>query len=455
MNIEIPRSQLTASQWRLLQSREKQVLVAGGFGSGKTTAIGLKLVQLKAENPGVPGLLMAQSWRALWSITLRRLMSTLRRILPRSELPVVRDRMGECYLDFGDGAPVFLRSAHDSSTFDGLDVGWGCGDEPRYWPKMSHEVFMGRIRVKCPRSQLCYSSTPALNWLSDEFNSGRPHRELIRAPTSENERNLGPDFIPNLRLSYSRRMQQAVIDGHFVPLEGVVYEYVDLHDPQSGWFVDHRTSSSLKTILAVDPGYRRSAWLWIQEVSPTQWVVVDQMMPDDKSDEANVQAVNDRGIPIDEVWCDPASDQTESTMSLDTITMLQQIKGRTKNGPAISYITGPYRSLSYGVDKVRTLFGDGDKQPTRLKFARSLIAQEATMAKGRTPRGILRDVMAYQYPEMKDGRSVSDDPLKDGVHDHANDALRYFGVGMWLTSPLRQLDYDLQRSTAQGFRRAA
>jgi hypothetical protein len=160
-------------------------------------------------------------------------------------------------------------------------------------------------------------------------------------------------------------------------------------------------------------------------------------------------------ITIDEVWCDPASDQTESTMSLDTITMLQQIKGRTKNGPAISYITGPYRSLSYGVDKVRTLFGDGDKQPTRLKFARSLIAQEATMAKGRTPRGILRDVMAYQYPEMKDGRSVSDDPLKDGVHDHANDALRYFGVGMWLTSPLRQLDYDLQRSTAQGFRRAA
>ena len=125
-----PWEGLTRSQRRLLASTEKQVLVAGGFGSGKTTAIGIKLIQLKADNPGVPGLLMAQSWRALWSITLRRLMSTVRRVLPPgARMPRVCDRQGECYLDFGDGVPVFLRSAHDPGTFDGLDVGWGCGDD--------------------------------------------------------------------------------------------------------------------------------------------------------------------------------------------------------------------------------------------------------------------------------------------------------------------------------------
>jgi hypothetical protein len=108
VNLELPRSQLTESQWKLLQSRERQVLVAGGFGSGKTTAIGLKLLQLKAENPGVPGLLMAQSWRALWSITLRRLMSTLRRVLPRNALPALRtEARSHC---------LFLRAAPGVSS---------------------------------------------------------------------------------------------------------------------------------------------------------------------------------------------------------------------------------------------------------------------------------------------------------------------------------------------------
>ena len=452
-----PWEGLTRSQRRLLASTEKQVLVAGGFGSGKTTAIGIKLIQLKADNPGVPGLLMAQSWRALWSITLRRLMSTVRRVLPPgARMPRVCDRQGECYLDFGDGVPVFLRSAHDPGTFDGLDVGWGCGDEPRYWPKLSHEVFMGRVRVKCPRSQLCYSSTPALNWLAEEFNSGRPGRQLIRAPTSENEKNLGPDFISNLRLSYSRRMQQAVIEGHFVPLEGVVYESVDLHDTSSKWFKDHVYDKSLKTILAVDPGFRRSAWLWIQELTPTSWIVFDQDMLDDTSDEAAVRIMNDRGWPIDEVWCDPAADATQGAMSLDTLTMLQELKGRGRSRPpSICYISGPFRSISYGVDKVRTLLGDGEKQMTRLFFSRSLAEKEARGSSGRTPRGILRDTMAYAYPPAKDGRPITDDPLKDGIHDHGVDALRYLGVGMWLTSPLRDLDYELRRNTSQGYKRAA
>jgi phage terminase large subunit-like protein len=235
--INIDRNSITRGQWRVLQSQEKNVLLAGGFGSGKTVALALKLLQLKHENPNAPGVILAQSWRALWSITYRRLVGVLRRNLEK--LPKLVDRQSECYLDFGDGVPVFLRSAHDAATFDGLDVGWALGDEARHWPQHSHEVLLGRVRVKCQRPQIVYASTPSMGWLAAEFNSGLDKRQLICAPTSENAINLSPDYIQNLRLSYSRRMQQAVIDGLFVQLEGAVYELVDVNDLSSPWFVDY------------------------------------------------------------------------------------------------------------------------------------------------------------------------------------------------------------------------
>lgn len=452
MRVDVDARHLTRGQWRMLQSREKAILLSGGFGSGKTVGLGLKLLQLQDENMGVPGILLAQSWRALWSITYRRLMATIRRNFPREMWPKLCDRSGECYLDFGDGVPVFLRSAHDPATFDGLDVGWALGDEARHWPRESHEVLLGRVRRKCPRSQMVYASTPEMNWLADEFNTSKPHRQLIRAPTRENLRNLTPDYVENLKLSYSRRLQQAVIEGLFVTLEGAVYEQVDTTRADSPWLVDYdwREHRHRKTILAVDPGFRHSAWIWIHEIGPMDWVVIHEMMPDGVSDDSCVRMVNalwkEEGLPVDEIWCDPAADQTQSTYSIDTITMMHEIVSRVE--APIRYVTGPYRSIRYGIDKMRTLLGDPEiLQPVRMRFSTALAKLERT-------RGVLRDITAYRYPEEKDGRATHDEPLKDGRTDHSMDALRQFAVGMWLTSPLREKDPKLREIRERGYRLA-
>jgi len=113
-------------------------------------------------------------------------------------------------------------------------------------------------------------------------------------------------------------------------------------------------------------------------------------------------------------------------------------------------ITGPWRSIPWGVDKTRALLG-GQGQPTRIRFAKSLLREEA----GRE-RGIVKDLAAYRYPEVKDGRPITDLPLKDGVTDHSNDSLRYFGVGMWLSNPhLRALAPELATKAQPGWRTAA
>ena len=84
-------------------------------------------------------------------------------------------------------------------------------------------------------------------------------------------------------------------------------------------------------LLLRQPGFRRSAWLWIQQTGHTDWVVFDEIMPDDTSDVRCVEMVNAKGWPIDEIWVDPAGDNTQSVFGLDTFAVLQGIKTRQQD----------------------------------------------------------------------------------------------------------------------------
>lgn len=409
--------ELNIGQRALLQSAAREVLFAGGYGSGKTLALVLKALQLRQINAGVPGLVIAPNWRTMWSIFYRRLMMLLRRWWLPSELPKLVDKTGECFLDFGDGVPMYLRSAKNVDGYDGLDVGWATGDESRYWSRESYNVLQGRIRVPCKMPQLALASTPAMGWLSEEFDSGKLGRQLITASTRENERNLAPGFIENIKASYSRRKWKALIEGIFTILEGAVYEAFD-GSPQSPSIVDftptHEYLANHKTYLALDPGYRRSAWLWIVERDNLDWVVFDEMMPDGKSDQTCVTEVNRRGWPIDEVWADPAGASVQSFEGASTVMALRQIKRRQAQS-GIRMLTGANRQIVFGVDKTRVLLGDEEAgHPIRVRFARRLLAMEHGKQ-----RGIIKDLGAYRYPETKDGRPLSEEPLKDGITDHA------------------------------------
>ena len=450
VELRLSVSDLTPGQRKFLASRSPLVLLAGGYGSGKTTALALKILQLKTENPDAPGLIVSQTWSSLWAITYRRLMATIGASLPKHLWPMVHDKQGECFLDFGDGVPIYLRSAMNPGSIDGLDVGWAACDELRHYTRKAHEIILGRVRVKCPLSQRAYSSTPAIGFMSEEFDSGKPGRELIRAPTQENLRNLTPDFIDNLRASYSPRLQRAVLEGEFTVLEGSVFEAFD-PKPESPWFVDFEPTKAYlekhKVMMAVDPGYRRSAWAFIVERGPLDWVVFDELMPDNTSDMAIVEAVNARDYPIDEIWCDPAGDNVQSYEAHDTFAALRQIRTRVPLARVIRAVT-EFRSIPFGVDKLRVLLGGYEGLPIRIRFARRLLKLEHGKQ-----RGILKDLSSYSYPEVKDGRPVGDEPNKDGVHDHGCDMLRYWAVGRWMTDPaLRKKDPALARRASPGYK---
>lgn len=451
MDLQILSESLNPGQLKALQSRSPFLLLSGGFGSGKSKWLQLMALVLKWENGVLPGLIIAQNYSELFTNIVEPYLMFLDETLPEEYRPEKRsDRRGREWIQWPDGAMQHLRSADNPSGYGGINVAYLLGDELRFWSRRAYVNAVSRVRLKGKRVQRCFASTPEMGIISDEFDTAKPRHEMIRVSTRENLHNLDPGYVDDLTASYSKRLIKAYLDGELTALEGAVYEQVDVSG-DSPWLVDYdwRDHRGRKTILMVDPGFRHSAWIWAQEVTPTDWVVCHEMMPDDASDDACVQMVNDTKIPVDEIWCDPAADQTQSTFSLDTIAMMKGIESRT-DAP-IRYVTGPFRSIRYGVDKLRTLLGDPScNQPIRIRFARNLVAWERNR-----PRGVLKDLSGYHYPEEKDNHAVRDEPLKDGRTDHSMDALRNFAVGMWLTSPLRHIDPKLKALQDRGYKRAA
>ena len=41
-------------------------------------------------------------------------------------------------------------------------------------------------------------------------------------------------------------------------------------------------------------------------------------------------------------------------------------------------------------------------------------------------KDVIEDFEEYRYPESEDGKPIKEEPIKNGYHDHGNDAFRYF-----------------------------
>lgn len=453
--LSLYREDFNPGQWSLLNAQEPFALLAGGVGSGKTTGLCATLIKNRRVNWGTPGLLVAPTGPMLKGVTLREFMRVYRCSFPQMPHPRIRDWTGDRYLDFCDaGAPMFLRTASRPESIEGFSVGWAGIDEARWCPEAAYRNTISRVRLRCRLPQTALASTPAIGWLSDEFNAGKVGRRLINAPTRENIRNLRPGYIEDLMVSFSPRIARAILNGEFIPLEGVVFDAFDAQ-PDSAWITDWAPTMQelqhMRVYLAVDPGWRRSAWLFIVEIRPLEWVVFDELILNNTSDVQAVEIVNQRGYPIDEIWVDPAAEANQSATGLDTRRVLNHVTTRDPNRRAVRLISQIYRDISWGVDKTRVLLGGYDGFPTRIRFSSRLLDIE----RGKE-RGILRDLSMLRYAAIKEGRPISDTPLDDGITSHFTDAFRYFCVGRVLTVPqLRMRDPVLMRDKNLGYRLAA
>ena len=213
------RTTLTPSQREFLTSRDFFLAMFGGFGSGKTHGIVLKLLQLCSANPGVPGGLTCPSIKMF----KRDVYPMIEQIC--SDQGIEFDYLkGEAKLYFPwTKSEVLIFHGEDAGrSIKGPNLGWMLFNEMTLldWP--TFKAAISRVRIKnTPFPQIAGSGTPEdFNWAFDKFiDKPIANSKVIYANTRTNK--FTADWYVQMLLdSYDAVAREQYVEGKFVPTSG-------------------------------------------------------------------------------------------------------------------------------------------------------------------------------------------------------------------------------------------
>jgi hypothetical protein len=428
--------QLTPKQEAFVLDDTPFKLLAGGFGSGKSTAGALAFLRGLSRNPRANGMILGPTLGELY----RFVRPAFLRYCP-PQLIAKHLREERAYL-LTTGQRVYYTTAWSANRIQGTTLGVFWGDEMRYW---SHESFLAmvlRIRdVAAPHPQGILTSTPAMNWMHREFFTGLASedglRRAFRISTRDNQGNLSPLYIRNLEKTFSPKTCRSVIEGEFVLADGRVFES---YDPEKHLLDDYRPRDAWNTVLWIDFGIRQASVLFAQEtpaypvpairggtgimLPPNSLIVLDELQPDNTSTERMLPMIEkimkEREIGyISKIYCDPAGRARDEASDNTSVRVLQKAFGCRVDSE-----TGDLRHIPTGVAMVESMLQPLDGEP-RLYFDRRLTRPDRKTPGNDFSRGVIPMLQCYAYRDRREGHPTSNIPKDDGYYEHVADALRY------------------------------
>ena len=168
---------------------------------------------------------------------------------------------------------------------------------------------------------------------------------------------------------------------------------------------------NLPTYCSIDFGYRQPAVLFIQ----TQWKdnvehirIFDSILHKENiKTEDLIKMIKIKGYPITSYYGDPAG---------------SNVQGQSGAGDMEIFRRSGIRILSMRDKLSRNIVSS-------VAYARGFFCSADGIRRVHVDskcKEIIEDFEEYRYPESTDGKPIKEEPLKDGFHDHGNDAFRYF-----------------------------
>ena len=416
------------------QAKEDTVLLAGGWGSGKTSWLLAEALRNTVKSPGLDGILVSPTF----PLQRRTLYRAIVDFFPGAKRwptgganardclgPLVRDWSSrDRVLTLYNGSHWIFGSAEQPGSLEGSTYAWGCLDEPRLVRHEAWRIFNSRIRDnRSSKLRRSVAGVPAMGWMFEEWGKPAPNRVMIRARTADNP-HLPPGYIESLNLS--DKLAQAYLEGEFVVLSGVVFW---TYDPRAS-VVDIEPDPSRPTWGALDFGGRRPAFLVIQDVEGLGEVIVEEVCVSDTLEQVHAtqcsELLQSYGLTMLDCFSDPAGTARNAQTGLNSISIYNTtFKAAGVLSGDMRYSLNPIeRHIPNGVEATRARFQNhtGDRS---LFVSRALTESERT---SRYPAGVLGihgSLLSYRYPEKGGGNM----PRKTGEDDHFCDALRYYVIG--------------------------
>ena len=177
----------------------------------------------------------------------------------------------------------------------------------------------------------------------------------------------------------------------------------------------------LPTFCTIDWGYRMPAVLWFQiaVINGEEHVYIIDEIIHQKNVKTDVliDQIMSRRYDVKRYYGDPAGYQVQASIGMGDAELFYR-----KTGKRLFFLRDKMsRSIVDGVNHMRSFIMSADKK------IRLHVDEKCT--------GIIEDIFSYRYPEHNEGFNLKEQPLKDGIHDHGIDALRY---GLVSHFPMKQ-----------------
>tara|TARA_R100001129_G_scaffold23324_2_gene14875 strand:+ start:823 stop:2121 length:1299 start_codon:yes stop_codon:yes gene_type:complete len=334
--------------------------------------------------------------------------------ITEKQMPTRRASYRDMYIEFEWGSIFEGKSADNPPSLVGEGLDLLVLDEAAKQKKKTWEMYL-RPTLSDRKGSAIFITTPeGYNWVYELYLRGKEDEDWnsFNSPSWENQYayptgESDPDLV-----EAKRNMPQEIFDQEYAALftsfAGRVYEFDRNLDVGS-----YPYDPGLPTYCSIDFGYRMPAvgWFQVHKVNGEDHIrIIDEIIhkTNIKTDEL-AQMVKSKPYNVAQYFGDPAG---------------KQVSGQSGLGD-----TEIFRRLGIVIRSRR------DKVSTKIESGISHIRRYIKNANGdrflhvdKKCTGIIADFENYRYPEHKEGSLLKESPIKDGLHDHGMDMVRYFFI---------------------------
>ncbi len=346
---------------------------------------------------------------------------------PKKNVPTTRASYKDMYIETTTGSTFEAKSADNPNSLVGEGLDLLILDEAAKQKKIVWEMYL-RPTLSDRKGRAIFITTPeGYNWVYDLYLKGQSDEEWLsfNSPSWENQfaypKGASDPDLKEAKRNLSVEVFDQEYGSKFTSFAGRVYPFD--RDLDVGNFP---YDPSFPTFCSLDFGYRMPAVAWFQtNIVEGKWHIniIDEIIHESnmKTDEL-ARRVKSRPYRVQAYFGDPAGKSVQGQSGLGDMEIFR------KFGMSIRCVR----------DKVSTNIASG------ISHVRGFIEN----AEGgrfvhldRKCKGLAEDFENYRYPEHKEGTNLKPDPLKDGIHDHGMDMVRYFFINRF---PIRTTKLRLE-----------
>ena len=420
---------------------QRMINFRGGKGSGKTTWACHELMNMARMNPGGRILALSPTYASQNRALIPKIVETFPGAIrfPRGPSGNARRDLGPLAKEWNAAARVltlwndsriFFASADYIASFDGIEAAGVVIDEPKYLTEASWEIVRTRLRQPGYHHRLSMSGEPNMGWIYDEFGPGRDKatRYDVQVSTLDNP-HVSDAFKADFE-SMSERRRTVLRDGGWQAQTGVVYseEYTPTLE---GSLIDVLPEPSRLTWMTCDPGGSPYA-AFVQRLEDGTDVVVAEVICNSPRSHEHAQLIVEEAnrwkMKIDHLVIDVQARQKDhgttrpvSGTYLGVLHRAGVLRSTARRWMMCK--SAVERHIQTGVDRVRDrLLSPSGVRGLKVAVRLTTRAHHLSLPEDRV--GMDRSFRNYHYPDGK----PTDKPEKDGITDHAMDAIRYWAV---------------------------